>query len=453
MTSSAESAPAKAPAVIAGDGASRPWSIRIENVSKKYRLASSGRRELNENFRDALSSVAKGIFSRRSIPADSPLNSSTEFWALREINLEFAQGETVGIIGRNGAGKSTLLKILSRITAPTLGEIRYRGRLTSLLEVGTGFHRELTGRENVYLNGSILGMTRAEIRQQFDAIVEFAGVEKFIDSPVKHYSSGMYVRLAFAVAAHLRTDILVVDEVLAVGDAVFQKKCLGKMQDVASDGRTVLFVSHNMASIQGLCKSAVLLAQGRVAQLGSASDVIEAYLKLAVDDGRAVAAGDFDLTNRRNSYTPSEIIIRRMRLRGGDGRVTDHFRMGEDFSVEIECTGFKRFPDSVLGITIKSRDETWIGSFNTGMAGFSFGAGASGDEGWLRCSLKDVNLNAGTYSIALSILRDHRNRADYVDRAGSFHVVESDVYGTGYPMHTKFGIVYLKGKWESVVSD
>ncbi|MEO8376064.1 MAG: ABC transporter ATP-binding protein [Candidatus Sumerlaeota bacterium] len=448
MTETAE----KTPAIIHRRG-DAPWSIRIENVSKKYRMAQSGRRELNENIRDAMTSVAKGIFRKRVIPADSPLNSSAEFWALREINLEFEKGETVGIIGRNGAGKSTLLKILSRITAPTIGEIRYRGRLTSLLEVGTGFHRELTGRENIYLNGAILGMTRVEIRQQFDAIVEFAGVEKFIDTPVKHYSSGMYVRLAFAVAAHLRTDILVVDEVLAVGDAVFQKKCLGKMQDVASDGRTVLFVSHNMASIQGLCKSAVLLSQGRIVERGPASDVIDSYLRLAVDDGQTIAPGSFDLTNRSNSYTPSEVIIRGMRLRGADGQITDHFRMGEDFSVEIECTGLKRFPDSNLGITIKSRDETWVGSFNTAMEGYQFGAGASVDEGWLRCTFKELRLNAGSYSISLMILRDHRNRADYVDRAGTFQVVESDVYGTGYPMHSRFGLIYVNGKWGRASSE
>ncbi|MCC6545857.1 ABC transporter ATP-binding protein [Candidatus Sumerlaeota bacterium] len=453
MTTTAEKTNAAAPAIIAGGAPTQPWSIRIENVSKKYRLASSGRRELNENFRDAISSAAKSLFTRRTNPDDSPLNANTEFWALREINLEFAKGDTVGIIGRNGAGKSTLLKILSRITAPTTGEIRYRGRLTSLLEVGTGFHRELTGRENIYLNGAILGMTRLEIRQQFDAIVEFAGVEKFIDTPVKHYSSGMYVRLAFAVAAHLRTDILVVDEVLAVGDAVFQKKCLGKMQDVASDGRTVLFVSHNMASIQGLCKSAVLLSQGRVVERGPASDVIDSYLRLAVDDGRTIAPGAFDLTHRQNSYTPSEIIIRSMRLRSADGQVTDHFRMGEGLAVEVECTGFRRFPDSTLGITIKSRDETWIGSFNTAMEGFQFGSGADNDEGWLRCTFKGLHLNAGTYSIALMILRDQRNRADFIDRAGTFQVVESDVYGTGYPMHSRFGLLYLDGTWERVAPE
>jgi lipopolysaccharide transport system ATP-binding protein len=449
MTDAAVPAPAivRAAETTPGTAAAAPWAIRFTDIGKKYRLGATGRRQLNDNFRDALSAVFKGFVRAPLAPRAA---DPSEFWALRDINLEIARGDTVGIIGRNGAGKSTLLKILSRITAPTTGDIRYRGRLASLLEVGTGFHRELTGRENVYLNGSIIGMKRAEITRQFDAIVEFAALEKFIDTPVKFYSSGMYVRLAFAVAAHLRTDILVVDEVLAVGDAVFQKKCLGKMQDAATDGRTVLFVSHNMASVQGLCRLGALLSEGRLVSTGPSSDVIDEYLRLAMNDGASTAPGEFDLTARENVYTPGEIVIRRLRLRDADGACRDHFRMGEPIAVEIECTGLQRFPRANLGITIKSKEEIWIGSFNTGMAGFELGQGATSDTGWLRCTFDKLPLNPGSYSIALSIIRDQRNRADYVDRAATFHVIEGDVYGTGYPMQSKFGLIYLQGRWQLV---
>jgi lipopolysaccharide transport system ATP-binding protein len=289
-------------------------AIRIENLGKRYRYG--GAAPLSANLRADVTDWVRGLLRKpdyrlqttdirpenitdKSI-AQSPESNAPSgvtrhaslheiherhldadpnyFWALKDINLEIKQGEVVGIIGRNGAGKSTLLKILSRITPPTTGKITYRGRMASLLEVGTGFHRELTGRENIYLNGSILGMKRAEITKQFDEIVAFAEVEKFIDTPVKFYSSGMYVRLAFAVAAHLEPEILVVDEVLAVGDAQFQKKCLGKMGDVAKQGRTVLFVSHNMGAIQSLTLRAVLLEKGCVVSDGPPLAVIQAYL-------------------------------------------------------------------------------------------------------------------------------------------------------------------------------
>ncbi len=247
------------------------WAIRMRGVGKKYTIAALKAR--NDYFIDDL----MGFF-RSLLPGSRPRAPRTEtFWALRDIDLEIGPGETVGIVGRNGAGKSTLLKILSRVAAPTTGEVRFRGRLASLLEIGTGFHRELSGRENIFLNGTILGMRRREIHRQFDAIVDFAGIEQFLDTPVKFYSSGMYVRLAFAVAAHLRSDILVVDEVLAVGDAQFQKKCLGKMRDVAEDGRTVLFVSHNMGSVRSLCRRALFLEHGRLLGYGDVDGIIEQY--------------------------------------------------------------------------------------------------------------------------------------------------------------------------------
>lgn len=255
--------------------------IRVEGLGKKYSL-----RHLRDQryiaLRDVLVEKATGLFRRngksRGQTSDVSGQTKEDFWALRGINFEVKQGEVIGIIGRNGAGKSTLLKILSRITEPTEGRLRIHGRVASLLEVGTGFHPELTGRENIYLNGAILGMHRAEINRKFDEIVAFAETENFLDTPVKRYSSGMYVRLAFAVAAHLEPEILVIDEVLAVGDAGFQKKCLGKMSEVAHGGRTVLFVSHNMAAVQRLCGKAIHLEQGRVLTIGEVEQVTREYL-------------------------------------------------------------------------------------------------------------------------------------------------------------------------------
>src|ERR1700693_4698451 len=245
--------------------------IRVENISKKY-LIGHQKKGLHSTLRDGLSNGARTLFKKIRNPSSFQLrasSSSEEFWALKDVSFEIKQGDRVGIIGRNGAGKSTLLKILSRITKPTSGKIGMKGRVSSLLEVGTGFHPELTGRENIYLNGAVLGMSKNDIKKKFDEIVAFAEVDKFIDTPVKHYSSGMYVRLAFAVAAHLEPEILLIDEVLAVGDASFQKKCLGKMGDVARAGRTIVFVSHNMTAIRSLSHRVVWLEGGAIRQDGA----------------------------------------------------------------------------------------------------------------------------------------------------------------------------------------
>lgn len=262
--------------------------ITVENLGKKYLLSHQTQKQPYVALRDVIAERTAAIGRRLLHPfnrllssapgPETPVPSIEEFWALKDVSFEIKQGDRVGIIGRNGAGKSTLLKILSRITEPTTGRVRIKGRVASLLEVGTGFHPELTGRENIFLNGAILGMTRAEIKKKFDEIVDFAEIEKFLDTPVKRYSSGMYVRLAFAVAAHLEPEILLIDEVLAVGDAQFQKKCLGKMEDVsAKEGRTVLFVSHNMGAITRLCQRGVLLDSGRIADIGCTSEVIKTY--------------------------------------------------------------------------------------------------------------------------------------------------------------------------------
>lgn len=284
--------------------------VSVEGVGKRYRLRHRHDVEGYQTMRDALATTVKAPWQWLS-GTRAPAATVDDFWALREVSFEIAEGEVVGIIGRNGAGKSTLLKILSRITEPTTGRVTIAGRVASLLEVGTGFHPELTGRENIFLNGAILGMTRREMAARFDAIVAFAEVTGFLDTPVKRYSSGMYVRLAFAVAAHLEPDVLMVDEVLAVGDAEFQKKCLGKMHDVSRGGRTVLFVSHNMAAVQALCTRAIWLDGGRVAAIGDTTEVMARYLQGAQTVDRGLAAtvqlgGRLEL--RALTLTPNPII-------------------------------------------------------------------------------------------------------------------------------------------------
>lgn len=255
-------------------------AISVENLSKKYVIGHQ-RSERFTSLRDVIANGAKGAIRRVLHPRVVDDQAREEFWALKNVSFEIKQGERVGIIGRNGAGKSTLLKILSRITEPTAGRVSIKGRVASLLEVGTGFHPELSGRENIYLNGAILGMSKAEIKKRFDGIVAFAEVEKFLDTPVKRYSSGMYVRLAFAVAAHLEPEILIVDEVLAVGDAGFQKRCIGKMEDVAKEGRTVVFVSHNMVALKSLCDRAIWLSEGQAVAAGDSVRIISDYLQRA----------------------------------------------------------------------------------------------------------------------------------------------------------------------------
>ena len=284
-----------------------PSVIRVEGVGKRYWIAHQGAEsERYVSLRDVMAERARNVLRFRPFAS----NTSEEFWALQDVSFEVGKGERVGIIGRNGAGKSTLLKILSRITDPTAGRIELHGRVASLLEVGTGFHPELTGRENIFLNGAILGMGRREITQKFDEIVAFAEVERFLDTPVKRFSSGMYVRLAFAVAAHLEPEILVVDEVLAVGDAQFQRKCLGKMQDVGKSGRTVLFVSHDMRAVKSLCSSALVLSHGHASELMSVDDAVNAYtaanqsaevnFPVETDD---VIVHDFRVTQERSAVT------------------------------------------------------------------------------------------------------------------------------------------------------
>ena len=327
--------------------------LSIENVSKRYFLGhESHHRERYHSLRDTVSRYARDLGrkaidmarGRQIIQGDE----IEEFWALKDVSFDVKRGEVLGIIGRNGAGKSTLLKILSRVTEPTEGRVTLRGRVASLLEVGTGFHPELTGRENVYLNGAILGMSKREIKTKFDEIVHFAEVEKFLDTPVKRYSSGMYVRLAFAVAAHLEPEILVIDEVLAVGDAQFQKKCLGKMGDVARGGRTVLFVSHNMGAIRNLCSEVIWLSKGRIEERGSAAKLVDSYLRLILDKSSL----SLDLANtKRPAGMSGRLKIRSVEFNGGTP-----IQHGEPLSVKIEFETAAAVPDVAFGFGFSSAE-------------------------------------------------------------------------------------------------
>ncbi len=342
--------------------------IRVEGLGKAYLIShAAGGNERYVALRDVLASAARRAIGRIRDPARGPSvsgdRSVEEFWALKDVNFEVRRGEVVGVIGRNGAGTSTLLKVLSRITEPTRGRVEIRGRLASLLEVGTGFHPELTGRENIFLNGAILGMTRAEIRRKFDEIVAFAEVERFLDTPVKRYSSGMYVRLAFAVAAHLEPEIVVVDEVLAVGDAEFQKKCLGKMQDVAGHGRTVLFVSHQMATIAGLCDSALLLEKGRIKWRGSVPDTIAEYIKGSKFTDRSLTPSE----RRGNGW----LRIDAMELLEEDGKSVSSLCMGKNAIIKVSIRNvlsksFQRLSLCIGASMMGQRVTTWSTSYSVG---------------------------------------------------------------------------------------
>jgi lipopolysaccharide transport system ATP-binding protein len=314
--------------------------IEVHDLAKCYRLGVVGAR----TFRDEL----ENLFNRKAREA----RAVTDFWALDGVSFEVRRGELVGVIGTNGAGKSTLLKIISRITGPTRGHINLHGRTSSLLEVGTGFHPELTGRENIFLNGAILGMKRKEIASKYDEIVEFAGLQKFIETPVKRYSSGMYVRLAFAVAAHLEPEILIVDEVLAVGDAQFQQKCINKLRNVANSGRTILFVSHNGAAIETLCDRVIWLAKGKVVEDGPTGEVMSKYLHQFADEDRTVKAASAD----------GSVCVTNFRLLNGEGQETQAFEPGESMTVEIELYSNRPVHNPRLGLFVVSNGVAVFGA-------------------------------------------------------------------------------------------
>lgn len=400
--------------------------ITVENLGKKYTLHHQ-QREPYTALRDVITNSVTNFGKKLIQPFRRPLishpssliSSSEDFWALKDVSFEVKQGDRIGIIGRNGAGKSTLLKILSRITEPTTGSVRIKGRVASLLEVGTGFHPELTGRENIFLNGAILGMSRAEIRKKFDEIVDFAEVEKFLDTPVKRYSSGMYVRLAFAVAAHLEPEILVVDEVLAVGDAQFQRKCLGKMEDVsAREGRTVLFVSHNMGVIRSLCSRAVLLELGGIAAKGPVSSVIENYL----DGVAAIHACDFDLVAlpRLGSFG-SQLRIIRLCCNNGIG-----VWHGKPLEVELTFDCRDDVFDVSFGVGFCNRDGVRVVTIDSDALGKRFNL-HRGERGVAKFSLKEFYLAPDTYTLDVGARSGDTFGLEYLSHCGQIFVAPSDV--------------------------
>ena len=333
-------------------------AIHIENVSKIYRLGQVGTGTLSHDLNRWWAKLRGRQDPYQQIGAANNREEAggDYVWAVRDINFEVEQGQILGIIGRNGAGKSTLLKLLSRVTAPTTGSIRIKGRMASLLEVGTGFHPELTGRENIYLNGAILGMTRPEIRRQFDNIVDFSGCAKYVDTPVKRYSSGMYVRLAFAVAAHLESEVLIVDEVLAVGDAEFQQRCLGRMKFASqSQGRTVLFVSHNMSAVKSLCGEVVCIDQGRIAAAGSTHETVRAYLS----EGDAQSDGWISSSKPR-LYETGEMAVRQVVTHARDGQQTSYFEFTDPVRVTIRFERHCEPKNAVIEVLVTGPDGTQV---------------------------------------------------------------------------------------------
>jgi len=393
-------------------------AIRVENLSKRFTIGASS--VPYETFREQIVKGLTAPFRRK----DRQALALDSFWALKDVNLEIHHGDVVGLVGRNGAGKSTLLKILSRITEPTHGHADIHGRIAALLEVGTGFHAELTGRENIYLNGAILGMKRAEITRNFDGIVEFAEVHRFIDTPVKHYSSGMYVRLAFAVAAHLQPEILLVDEVLAVGDTAFQKKCLGKMGEVAKDGRTIIFVSHNMAAIEGLCTSAYRITEGQIVEHGPPADVIANYLS-SVESLSVVSIGD--RTDRRGNQ---KLTFTDIQLLSDDGTPTGFVQCGKDveFVVSYRSADRADLRHVEMSIDIFAQSGQCMLIMNNEVTGVDFEAAPA--AGRFRCRVSRFPLSPGQYYITL-FCRVNGSISDWVQQAVVLTVEAGDFYRSG----------------------
>lgn len=392
-------------------------AIRVQNLSKLYKIGALKQR--HDTLRDHLVEGIKSLFSP-SLPSTLNPQPSDAIWALKDISFDIKQGDIVGIIGRNGAGKSTLLKILAQITEPTKGRAEIYGRIGSLLEVGTGFHPELTGRENIFLNGAILGMRKTEIRRKFDEIVAFAEVEKFIDTPVKHYSSGMYLRLAFAVAAHLDPEILIVDEVLAVGDSVFQKKCLGKMEEVAGKGRTILFVSHNMAAVTRLCKWGLWLDGGRTQAYANVEDIVARYLASGVQE-----CGEVTFLEKPQSAPGSEYIrLSAVRVRNSQGYISASLDTRLPFTIEIDYQILRRVSNLRVGFTLTASDGVAVLSSND----MDSGQGELEREPGTYvngCTIPGDFLNYGQYFVSVGADFPMMQTHFFVDRSLAFHIEQT----------------------------
>ncbi len=410
--------------------------IRVESLGKQYQIGALGR-STRTSARRSTGVMLSPLARLRRLAGRA--HESERFWALKNLSFDVQVGEVVGIIGRNGAGKSTLLKILSQITEPTEGRVELIGRVGSLLEVGTGFHPDLTGRENVYLNGAILGMSRRDIARRFDEIVAFAEVEKFLDTQVKRYSSGMYMRLAFAVAAHLEPEILIIDEVLAVGDAAFQKKCLGKMSDVAHHGRTVLFVSHNMAAVQNLCTRCLLLEQGAIVADTDPATATAKYLENIYQAGGTPV---HQRTDRRGSGQARLVDIR---LLSSDGQPVSIVPMGSDWNLEFtyDCISEVPHPELRLFVTSSQGQRiSRISSFNSQGELPSFGGRVK-----LNCCISQMNLLPGLYHLSVRIASQLGETIDYVESAQQIEVAAADRHGTGRVDDARHAPCYFPATW------
>ena len=421
--------------------------IKVENLGKKYIIGHLGTQGY-KTFREQMIQYAGNFFSRsKQLVSGKQVmdgNEVEEFWALKDLDFEIEQGDRVGIIGRNGAGKSTLLKVLSRITEPTTGKVSIKGRVASLLEVGTGFHPELTGRENIFLNGAIMGMSRAEIKRKFDEIVDFSGVEKFLDTPVKRYSSGMYVRLAFSVAAHLEPEILVVDEVLAVGDAEFQKKCLGKMQDVSnSQGRTVLFVSHNMLAIQTLCNKGFVLNKGQLVYRGNNNDAINFY------QSHAVTLPKDNLSERKDRMGGGAIRFTSAWAETPAHKISETFFSGDDIQIVAEYSATDPAIQKIASLQIAFAVTGPFGEQLADLTNVSNGTNWKNIpvRGKVICKLPNVPLNAGMYRFNICA-RVNNIIEDFVVDAGYFVIESGDFYGTGVLPGSDQGSFLFRQEWD-----
>ena len=429
-------------------------AIRVVDLSKEYHIGL--KRPSNRTLREAIVDAVTGPVRRtakllRGHPTGAAENGATHL-ALRDVSFEIARGDVIGVIGQNGAGKSTLLKILSRITEPSRGFAQIEGRVGSLLEVGTGFHQELTGRENIYLNGAILGMRKTEIDRKFDEIVAFAEIDKFLDTPVKHYSSGMYMRLAFSVAAHLEPEILLVDEVLSVGDVAFQRKCLGKMNQVHRSGRTVLFVSHNMATVENLCSTTMVLNEGKIAFMGPSKEAVQFYLQTIVDrgplaEGSPAANRWSDPTHRKYRSHDEVITYTRLELRNPEKKAIQFVRSGEPLVIRLNFHSFKDGVRPIFGVGISTESGTVISRVSTWLCGVDIPALARGD-GYIDLCINSVNLMPGHYFLSVWLGALGPIFYDSIDRCLVLDVEEADFYGSGRTSKDKSVIMMMPCRWE-----
>lgn len=417
------------------------YAIKVENLTKSYNIRHQ-QAERYTALRDVLAHSVKGISNRLLGHANGHADpNSEEFWALNNVSFEIKQGERIGIIGRNGAGKSTLLKILSRITEPTSGKVRIKGRMASLLEVGTGFHPELTGRENIYLNGAILGMHREEIRRKFDEIVAFAEVEKFLDTPVKRYSSGMYVRLAFSVAAHLEPEILVVDEVLAVGDEAFQKKCLGKMGNVAKEGRTVLFVSHNMGAVSRLCQRVICLQDGRLIDDSIATEAITRYISTIEGNGFSEA----NIADRGGVSRNGKARLLRAYLQDTQNNPSNLFSLGDSIVIEFDVEYYENSSNFTHSVQILSSDGTSL--YNIWDIDFLTEKPSSAKRRRIRVQIDDISLYPDDYYVSLWIGDSGANTVDHATNCLHFSIVQNNPQ-IKWQLTKRVGLIWKPACWK-----